>query len=94
MEFVKTLICWQICDISPELILACETMAKLICRASKLKSDSYLFRNDPSNRPYCDMCHDFAVENVEHLLIHCPYFNDDRISMFKEMVELEGNLLP
>ena len=40
------------------------------------------------------MCHDFAIENVEHLLIHCPYFNDDRRSMFKEMVELDNYYEP
>ena len=84
---VKPLVWWQLGDHFPEMMLSCETMSKLICRASRLKS--YMYKNDNVNRPYCDMCNDFAVENVEHLLIHCSSLNEKRGKMLKEIEELE-----
>ena len=54
------------------MMLYCETISKLVCRAIKLECDSHHSRNDTASRPYCDVCSDFAIENVEHLLIHCP----------------------
>ena len=77
------------CDVFPDIMLACDTMSKLLCRASELKCDSYNFTNNPLVRPYCDMRTDLAIENAEHLLIHCPYFNDIREIMFKEIDDFE-----
>ena len=91
MNSVSTLIWWQMGDVFPEIMLACETMCKLICRASDLKCDSfYLFKNNPLVRPYCNMCNTLYIENVEHLLMHCPYFNDRREPMLREINELEN----
>ena len=74
----------------PEMMLACETMCKLICRASELKCDSYLFKNNPLVRPYCDMCNTLSIENVEHLLMQCPYFNDRREILPREINDSEN----
>ena len=41
------------------------------------------------NRSYCEMCPDFALENTEHLLIHCPYLEEQRDTMFKQINNLE-----
>ena len=46
MNSVRTLIWWQMGDVFPDIMLACETMCKLICRGSDLKCDYYLFRNN------------------------------------------------
>ena len=78
---------------SPDLMHCCETMAKLICRASKLKSDCYQYRNDIANRPYCNKCTELAIEDVEHLIMHCPYFKCTRDSMFAEIRNLEKHYL-
>ena len=90
MDTVKPLVWWQLGDHSPELMQQCETMSKLICRASRLKSDCYMYKNDCINRPYCDMCNNFAIENVEHLLMHCPSLNEKREKMLKEIGVLEN----
>ena len=61
---IKPLICWQLGDMSPDIMQSSETMSKLVCRSSELKSDSYLYRNDGDNH----------LEDAEHLVIHCSYF--------------------
>ena len=64
-------------------------MSKLVCRSSKLKSDSYLYRNDGDNHPYCDMCQDFALEDAGHLVTHCSYFKNIREHIFLDLSEIE-----
>ena len=34
IDTVGPLIWWQLSDVSPDMILCCETMAKFVCRAS------------------------------------------------------------
>ena len=72
------------------MMLYCETMSKLVCKASKLKSDDYRYRNDSVNRPYCELCPDLAIENVEHLIIHCPSLRNERDPMFNEISDIEN----
>ena len=90
VENVKPLVWWQLSDVAPDLMLQCETMSKLVCKASKLKSDDYRYRNDVVNRPYCELCHDLAIENVEHLIIHCPSLRNERDVMFNEINVIEN----
>ena len=80
MDTVKPLVWWQLGDRFPEMMHPCETMSK---------SDSYMYKNDSVNRPYCNMCNNFAIENVEHLLMHCPSLNEKREKMLKEIGVLE-----
>ena len=35
------------------------------------------------------MCNTLAIENVEHLLIHCAYSTDKREAMLREINDLE-----
>ena len=88
-DTVKTLIWWQLGDKSRVIMNCCETMVKLVCRASRLKSDNYLFKNDPTKRPYCELCQNFALEDVEHLILHCPFFEKQRNEMFAQIEDVE-----
>ena len=74
---------------SPDIMLSPETMSRLVCTSSKLKSDSYLYRNDGDNRPYCHMCQDFALEDAEHLVIYCSYFKNIREHIFLDLSEID-----
>ena len=74
---------------SSDIMQSSATMSKLVCRSSKLKSDSYLYRNDGDNRPYCNMCQDFALEDAKHLVIHCSYFKNIREHIFLDLCESE-----
>ena len=86
---VQIMIWWQIGDISHDLMKYVETMVKLVTRSSKLKSDCYQYKNDPLNRPYCDLCQTYAMENVEHIILHCPNLSVIRNEMFEELSEIE-----
>ena len=77
-------------DISPDMTFYCENVAKQVCRASRLKCDMYQYRNDNVNRTYCDLCTNFALEDVEHILLHCPFFTDEREIMLNQISNLEN----
>ena len=89
IDSVKTLIWWQVGGLSHDMMMYCETMCKLICRASELKIDCHQYKNNPVNRPYCDKCDEIAIENVEHLIMHCPFQNRRRETMLREIEHLE-----
>ena len=74
---------------SLDIMQSSEIMSKFVCRSSKLKSDSYLYRNDGDNRPYCKMCQDFALEDAEHLVILCSYFKNIRGHICLDLCERE-----
>ena len=74
---------------STGIMQSSETMSKLVCRSNRLKSDSYLYRNDGDNCPYYDMCQDFALEDAEHLVTHCSYFKNIREHIFLGLSEIE-----
>ena len=89
IDSVRMLIWWQLGGLSHDMMMHCETMCRLVCRASELKVDCYQYRNNPLNRPYCDNCDDLAIENVEHLIMHCQFHNERRNQMYEEIEDLE-----
>ena len=64
-------------------------MAKLVCRASELKCDRYQFKADTSSGLYCDLCQNFAIEDVEHLVMQCPFLGHIRTNMYTDIENLE-----
>ena len=76
---------WQISDIFPQLMRQCETLSKLVCRASDLKSDDYRYSNVSYNTKSCSLCDLAAYECVDHLIMTCPYNHEIRTDMFKEL---------
>ena len=88
-DTIQTLVWWQLGDRSHGIMKCCETMVKLVCRASKLKSDNFQYKNDPTKRPYCDLCQNFALEDVEHIISHCPYFENQRNDMLNQINAVE-----
>ena len=86
---IRPLVWWQLCDFSPNMTTQCETMSKLVCRASSLKCDAHQYKNDRVTRPYCDLCNEFALEDVEHIIMHCPFFEKQREDLFTEINILE-----
>ena len=89
MGTVKLMLWWHLADIFPELMYCCETMAKVVCRASKLKSDHYSYRKEPTLNKYCDLCHSYAIEDIEHIIVYCPALFEIREKMYAEIAALE-----
>ena len=85
MGNVCYLIWWQISDNCPSLIRTCETMAKLVCRTSLLKSDDYRCRNNVNENQICQLCESYSTENSLHVVMHCTYHEVTRTKMFKDI---------
>ena len=83
------LVWWVLSNIFPEYMTLFETMAKIACRASRLKADCYKFQNDGMNRPYCELCMTLSIEDDEHMIMHCNYMNTIRQQMHQEIQRLE-----
>ena len=61
-------------------------MSQIVCKSSKLKSDSYLYKKENA---YCDLCQDLKYEDAEHLLMHCKYFNKVRNELMTLLHDIE-----
>ena len=86
------LVWWQMANAMPEKMRHFETMVKLVCMSSDLKSDSYVFRNDARQDIKCDLCDTHSTENANHIIMHCPFFNNDRADLFNSISALETDL--
>ena len=76
---------WQIADYNPLMQRVSETMAKLICRASRLKSDDPTLKDTSIFNRMCTNCEMGVVENVYHMVLQCPFTEDIRRAMFDDM---------
>ena len=78
----KYLSWYHISDAYPKLMRECETMARLVCGASNLKSNEYRYIGKFFMEKSCDMCDLAAYENVNHLVMACPATSFLRRPMF------------
>ena len=85
----KYLSWWHISDNFPYMIRECETMAKLVCKCSELKSDDYRFKHASSFMKSCSLCDHAACENAEHMIMACPYNSDLRTTLFNDLATLD-----
>ena len=81
------LIWWQIADLNLDMQKTSENMAKLICRASSLKSDDPLLRGASSFSRMCTNCDLGTEEYVQHMIMQCPFMEDIRRHMYESMGE-------
>ena len=61
----------------------CETIARITCRASRLKCDDYRLKGAPASQKTCEMCDHYAVENIHHIIMQCPAYNNERVIMYE-----------
>ena len=81
----KYLIWWQMADKSPALQRMGETMARLICRASRLKADDTSLREASYGAKMCQNCEFGVVESLYHMTMQCPFMTEIRHSMYSEL---------
>ena len=81
---------WYLSDKYPQVIRSCETIARLVCHASLLKVDDVRLKRLNRSDRSCSLCDMYEYDNVEHLVMHCPRLQPERISMFNEINEIEG----
>ena len=64
---------WELSDINPGMIGICETMSRLICHASGLKSDDLRHKGCSPSIKMCSNCDMFITEDLFHVIMQCPY---------------------
>ena len=85
---------WHVADAFPAYIKNCEIMSKLVCRTSRLKSDDYRYKGSSFYSKSCSLCNLVGYENVEHMVMSCPYNQDLRTYMFNELnTSVESRLI-
>ena len=80
---------WQISDNYPRHAKMCESLARLVCKTSLLKSDDYRLKGLTHSNRACNNCDLYATENVKHLLMQCPAREDDRLKLYHSLYQID-----
>ena len=83
---------WDIANLRSDLIPMCEIMARLVCRASELKSDDFSTKNQTHSIRTCSLCDAFCEENVKHLIMQCNFNQGIRSHMMDEISRLYAQI--
>ena len=84
---------WHLADVLPRIQGMCETMAKLVCHASRLNEDDFrLFGSSHSERvcPECDLN---SIESVKHMVMQCLSNEGLKADMLNEIVRYDRRFL-
>ena len=74
---------WMLADRHQKYMRRCELMIKILCHASRLKTDdNRLLRSSYSNRA-CTLCDHASLEDALHMVMQCTYHNEARADMYK-----------
>ena len=79
---------WSHSDDHPEDMKMCETMARIICRTSLLKSDDTRLIGGFSSNRTCTKCDLYILEDIRHLVMQCPAVNEIRLRMYRKINEV------
>ena len=80
---------WLFTDLKPNHMKQGEIMANLVCDTSLLKANDYRMKRLPIGARFCEMCYLGIEENVWHLVMQCPFYEDSRVAMYQEIDSLE-----
>ena len=76
---------WFLADNAPLLQGTCETMARLVCHASRLKCDDPRLKKESFSQKICGECTLGITETVYHMVMQCPVNENNRKLMFTEI---------
>ena len=76
---------WVMTDVSRYYIEQYEIMARLVCESSLLKAHNVRYKGTSFANRMCDKCDLGIVENTQHIVMQCPYFEVDKRIMLEEM---------
>ena len=81
---------WWLADNLPSYQGLSETMAKLVCHASRLKCDDIRYRGTSGSSLICTQCYMGMPENVAHLIMQCPAFEGERRKMHNRIFTIDS----
>ena len=79
---------WAISDRWPNLIRMCETLVKIVCKTSRLKSDDFRLKDTTHSQKVCEGCDMATVESIRHLLMQCPSTLVERNIMYDKIRDI------
>ena len=85
------LVWWMLADKLPWFRHVCEKMVRIVCGCSMLKCDDERLKRYHHSSRVCNLCDLNAIENIEHLLMQCPYWEHARTAMFMDLLATETN---
>ena len=80
---------WVLSDISRNNIEQFEIMARLVCGSSLLKECNPRYKTLSIASRFCEKCDLGIKESVRHIFMQCPYFENDKQTMFTELGSIE-----
>ena len=81
-EGPKYSIWWELSDNNIAMMRCCEVMVKLLTHASLLRSDDVRLKRLPAVSRFCNRCDLAAIDDVEHLVLQCPFLQPERTMLF------------
>ena len=81
MTKTKYLNWWEISDKFPSLLRICETMAKLVSHASRLKCDDIRLKGLVPSYKACSECDLYMKEDLFHMVMQCPSMDSTHCEM-------------
>ena len=82
------LIWWALADLYPRKIRMCEIMAALVCDTGLLRANDLRLKKKSFSHKVCGRCDLGILENINHVVMQCPYFQDDRARMCEAIQQL------
>ena len=79
---------WSLSDEKPDLRQMCEALVKIICSASRLKSDDLSLKGKPDSMKLCTNCDLGIVESAWHIIMQCPHNQVEISAMHNELSEI------
>ena len=70
----------------------CETMAKLVSHASRLKGDDIRLKGLVPSHKACSECDLYLKEDLFHMVMQCPSFERTRCEMYNELSMLDQRI--
>ena len=80
---------WVLSDISRNNIEQFEIMARLVCGSSLLKECNPRYKSLSIASRFCEKCDLGIEESVRHIFMQCPFFENDKQTMFTELGSIE-----
>ena len=79
------LVWWQISDVNHSLMKCCEVVVRLLSHASLLKTDDVRLKGSSIAARFCNSCDLAAMDDVRHLILQCPAWQEERSDMMREI---------
>ena len=92
MDNTKYLSWWELSDRFPSAIIMCETMAKLLSHANRLKCDDIRLKGLTHSHKACSECELFQIEDLFHVIMQCPSKDKLRRDMYLELAQVNNQI--